>query len=172
MFFGVNERDVSLNEGNGMSSTHHGILLHVVFSTKHRHPHLADSWRDELFAVIGGIAKEQQALLLAAGGVEDHIHLLLKMHPKFAISDTLRTIKANSSGWINKENKIGCRHEWQRGYGAFSVSQSMVETVRSYLARQREHHQRQTFQDEYLEMLRRHQIEFNPQYVFDEEIVS
>ena len=155
-----------------MASTHHGLLIHVIFSTKLRYPLIRDSWRDDLFAYIGGIARDHKAALLASGGVEDHVHLLLKIHPSFAVADTVKLIKANSSRWINQERKVTARFTWQRGYGAFSVSQSQSGAVKRYLANQRVHHQRQTFRDEYLEILRRHAIEFDERYVFDEEVVA
>ena len=155
-----------------MSQTHHGVLIHVVFSTKLRYPLISDEWRDDLFAYIGGMAKDHKATVLASGGIEDHVHLLVKIHPSFAISDTVKLIKANSSRWINQQGKVNCRFEWQRGYGVFSVSQSMSETVKRYLAGQRKHHRQQDFRGEYLEMLRRHGVEFDERYVFDEEIVT
>jgi REP element-mobilizing transposase RayT len=153
-------------------STHHGILLHVVFSTKYRKPLLDDAWRDDLFAYIGGTVKDHKATLLKSGGIEDHIHLLLRIHPQFAISKTIQLLKSNSSKWINEEQKTTTEFRWQRGYGAFSVSQSMAETVKQYLANQREHHRHQSFEDEYLAMLRKHDVEFDPQYVFEMEIVT
>lgn len=116
-----------------MSSTHHGILIHVVFSTKQRFKLLHKDWRDDLFAYMGGIATEHKSKLLRSGGVEDHVHLLMKIHPKFAISDTIKLIKGNSSRWINDNKKIAARFEWQRGYGAFSVSESMSNTVKRYI---------------------------------------
>lgn len=153
-------------------SAHHGILLHVVFSTKYRKSVLADAWRDELFAYIGGTVKDHKSTLLKAGGIEDHVHLLLRIHPEFAISKTIQLLKANSSKWINDNRRTKEPFQWQRGYGAFSVSQSMSETVKDYLARQREHHAKKSFEDEYLDMLIKHQIEFDPQYVFEMEIVA
>lgn len=156
-----------------MSQTHHGVLIHVIFSTKHRYPHISNQWQNDLFAYLGGTggtAREHKATLLASGGIEDHVHLLLRIHPSFAIADTVRHLKANSSRWINEQRKVDCRFEWQRGYGVFSVSQSMSERVKQYIAQQRQHHQKQSFRDEYLEILSRHQVEFDPRYVFDEEI--
>ena len=153
-------------------STHHGILLHVVFSTKYRKPVLADQWRNELFGYIGGIVNDHKSTLLKAGGIEDHIHLLLRINPQFAISQTMQLLKSNSSKWINEQQKTKSKFSWQRGYGAFSVSQSMSEIVKRYIERQREHHKTQTFKDEYLTTLQKHQIEFDPKYVFEMEIVG
>ena len=153
-------------------ATHHGILLHVVFSTKYRKPWIKDDWRDDLLGYMGGTAKDHESLLLCSGGVEDHVHLLLKINPKFAISATIQLIKANASRWVNEEAKTNVKFSWQRGYGAFSVSESMAENVKCYVKNQREHHRKRTFRDEYLEILKRHQIEFDERYVFEEEIVA
>ena len=155
-----------------MSATHHGVLVHIVFSTKVRYLLLADDWRDELFAYIGGTARDHKATILKSGGIEDHIHLLAKIHPFFAISDTVKLLKANSSRWINEQRKVDAKFQWQRGYGVFSVSQSMANTVKRYIANQRQHHKNQSFRDEYLKLLRRHEIDFDERYVFDEEVVS
>ena len=153
-------------------STHHGILLHVIFSTKYRKPYLAEAWQDDLFAYIGGTVADHKATLLKAGGIEDHIHLLLKLHPQYAISKTLQLLKANSSKWINEQRKLTGRFEWQRGYGAFSVSQSMADVVKDYIGKQREHHRKTTFEMEYIAFLQRHGIDYDPQHVFEMEIVG
>jgi len=97
---------------------------------------------------------------------------LIKVSPKYAISSTIQLLKANSSRWINEQRKVNAKFSWQRGYGAFSVSESMAETVRDYIGNQRQHHQRQTFEEEYLEFLRRHRIEFDPRFVFEQEVVA
>ncbi len=153
-------------------SSHHGILVHLVFSTKYRKPYLRNEWRDDLFGYIGGTLKDHKAVLLKSGGIEDHVHLLIKFHPQFAIASTIQLLKANSSRWINETQQTPYKFQWQTGYGAFSVSQSMTDAVRPYLASQREHHQRVSFEDEYLRMLRLHGIEFDEQYVFEQEIVA
>ena len=153
-------------------STHHGILIHVIFSTKYRKKWIDSSWCDALYGYFGGTIREHDGILLSAGGVEDHVHLLVKASPKHAISATVQLLKANSSRWINENAKTGRRFSWQRGYGAFSVSESMAETVRRYIARQREHHSTRTFQEEYLEFLKRHRIDFDPRYVFEQELVG
>ena len=157
---------------NFFNTAYLSVLVHIVFSTKLRYSLLADDWRDELFAYIGGTAKDHKATILKSGGIEDHIYLLVKIHPSFAISDTVKLLKANSSRWINEQRKIDAKFQWQRGYGVFSVSQSMAERVTRYIADQREHHKIQSFADEYFELLRRHKIDFDERYVFDEEVVS
>jgi len=155
-----------------MPSTHSNLLMHVIYSTKNRCKLIQDDWRDELFAYIGGTVTEHKANLLQAGGIEDHIHLLIRTHPSYAIADTVRLIKANSSRWINGERKSRARFEWQKGYGVFSVSQSGRNDLTSYIQNQRDHHQRQPFEKEYLQILRLHEITFDEHYVFDEEIAG
>lgn len=123
-------------------------------------------------AYIGGTVNDHKASILCSGGIEDHVHLLAKIHPSFAISESVQLLKSNSSRWVNQQGKTESRFEWQRGYGAFSVSQSQAARVKSYIRNQREHHTRQSFRDEYLAILKRHEIEFDERYVFDEEIVA
>ncbi len=153
-------------------STHHGILLHVIFSTKYRRRYLHDAWREEVFAYIGGTVKDHKAALLKAGGIEDHVHLLLRIHPEFAISKTIQLLKTNASKWINEERKLPGRFQWQRGYGAFSVSQSMAEVVKAFISNQRAHHAQQTFEREYIGFLDKHKIQYDPKYVFESEFLA
>ena len=155
-----------------MPSTHSNLLVHMIFSTKNRLKLIADNWRPELFAYMGGAVHEHKASLLEAGGIEDHLHLLVRIHPSFAIAETVRLIKANSSRWINEQRKIEGKFEWQKGYGVFSVSQSGRDALSQYIRAQREHHSKQTFEDEYLRTLELHGIEFNLEYVFDEAITG
>jgi REP element-mobilizing transposase RayT len=105
--------------------------------------------------------------LSAAGGTADHIHLLASLSRTIAIADAVRTIKANSSGWIHKEFAKLSAFYWQEGYGAFAVSHSNVDQVKAYIAGQEEHHRARSFQDEYRELLRRHEIEWDEKYVWD-----
>ena len=154
-----------------MSNSHHGILVHVVFSTKHRRPLLDEAWTDELYSYIGGTVKDHKSKLLVAGGIEDHIHLLLKIHPSFAISKTIQLLKTNSSKWIKEKFRIN-QFEWQTGYGAFSVSQSQFKVVADNIRNQRQHHAKYDFKDEYLALLQKHGIEFDLKYVFDVETVA
>lgn len=155
-----------------MSSTLHGIFLHAVFSTKFRAKLIDETWADELYAYMGGVAADHKTIVLCSGGIEDHVHLLLKIHPSFAISDTMRLLKANSSRWINEKQQTLGRFEWQRGYGAFSVSHSQVKKVQRYIKNQRQHHKYVSFKEEYLAILQKHEIQYDERFVFDEEIVD
>ena len=155
-----------------MSNSYHGILLHIIFSTKYRLPLIDDSWKNDLYAYIGGTVTEHKSRLLDAGGIEDHIHLLLKIHPAFAISKTVQLLKSNSSRWINENHQVDQKFAWQSGYGAFSVSQSQYEVVANYIRNQRQHHEKLDFKDEYLAILQKHRLEFDLKYVFDDEVIA
>ncbi|HWG45766.1 MAG TPA: IS200/IS605 family transposase [Gemmataceae bacterium] len=143
------------------------VYLHVVFSTKHRQPILADEWRDELFRVMGGATNNLGCQSLIVGGVADHVHLLLALSRTITIADAVGKIKSTSSLWVNQTRGLSNAFHWQGGYGAFSVSQSNVEAVREYIRRQPEHHAKQSFQDELREWLRRFEIEWDERYVWD-----
>ena len=152
--------------------SYHGIFLHVVFSTKFRKPVLDDGCREDLFGYIGGTIREHKAELIVGGGVEDHVHLLVRINPKYAISATMKLLKANSARWINQEKKTRSKFQWQPGYGAFSVSKSGLKDVIAYIENQQEHHKKVSYQDEFLLLLKRYEIDFNPDYVFEEEVVG
>jgi REP element-mobilizing transposase RayT len=143
------------------------LNYHLIFSTKHRRPLIAATWQPRLFDYLGGILRGQGGVLLAAGGMPDHIHLLAAMSKSIAVTDALRDMKANSSKWVHETFPEQADFAWQTGYGAFTVSFSGLESVRRYLAGQAEHHRVRTFQEEFLELLRRHGIEFDEQYVWD-----
>ncbi len=153
-------------------STHHGILLHAIFSTKFRRKAVSKAWSDDLYAYFGGTAREHEATVLCSGGIVDHVHLLLKVNPKYAISSTIQMLKANSSRWINEGQRCEKKFAWQRGYGAFSVSESLADSVIRYIKNQSEHHRKLTFCEEYLKILRKHNLEFDERFVFEEEIVA
>lgn len=150
-----------------MSQSLAKVYLHVIFSTKNREPLLADEWRDELFCVLGGAANNLGCQSLIVGGVADHVHLLFQLGRTISIADAVGKVKSTSSLWI-RQNRIGLSgFHWQAGYGAFSVSQSNVESVRAYVFGQPEHHRRQSYQDEFREWLRRYEVQCDERYVWD-----
>jgi REP element-mobilizing transposase RayT len=140
---------------------------HIVFSTKHRKPCLTPSVRPELFAYMGGIARKRKSLLMEAGGIADHVHLLVAAHPTLCVSDLVRDIKSGSSRWMQENASTPQSFSWQSQYGSFSVSLSMEETVRAYIRSQEEHHRKQTFQDEFRILLKRHGFEWDERYVWN-----
>ena len=143
------------------------LHYHFVFSTKGRAPLLVAELRPRLFEYVGGVLRAHGGCLLAAGGVEDHVHLLAGLSRETAVAEALRLVKANSSKWLHDTGQVDPSFAWQAGYGAFTVSHSQLDVVRRYLAGQEEHHRRQTFQDEFRELLRRHGIEFDERYLWD-----
>ena len=141
------------------------VHVHIVFSTKGRLPTIGVEIRERLYAYIGGIIRNQNGALLAAGGTADHIHLLVQLGKQVSIADMIRDIKANSSRWVHEE--FSSDFAWQTGYGAFAVSFSNIEAVKKYIDHQEEHHRKRTYQEEFLELLKRHHIEFDERYLWD-----
>ena len=143
------------------------LYFHLIFSTKNRLPLLSDDIQPRLFEYLGGILRNQKGVLIAAGGIEDHVHLLVSLSRQASIADTLRDLKSNSSGWIHETFPELRLFAWQSGYGAFSVSFSAFKSVRRYLANQREHHQKRSFKEEFLEILKLHEMGYDERYVWD-----
>jgi putative transposase len=132
------------------------MYAHVIFSTKNREPSIETSWQSRLYEYIGGIAKGNNFVLLSAGGMPDHIHLLLSIGRELSVADIVRLVKSNSSKWIHETIPGKGSFAWQAGYGAFSVSQSGLASVKTYIAGQDQHHRRMTFQEEFLAFLKKH----------------
>ena len=148
-----------------MAGSFTSLHIHIVFSTKERRPILTPRLRDLLFPYIAGIVHAEKGHLVEAGGIDDHIHLLVQLHQQPSIADCARLIKSNSSKWLREDHDdrwLG----WQDGYGAFSVSQSNVPDVRTYIQNQEQHHARTSFQDEFRSLLKRHNIPFDEQYIW------
>jgi putative transposase len=142
------------------------LHCHIVFRTKHRQAQISRELQPRLFEYIGGILRNHFSCLVAAGGMPDHVHLLVSLGRTFAVADIVRIIKSNSSAWAHKDVGVP-EFDWQDGYGAFAVSYSNIDPVKLYIANQEEHHRRITFQDEFREFLRRHDLEWDERYVWD-----
>lgn len=140
-----------------MSHTYYQLRYHVVFSTKDRLPLIQRTWESRLHKYIGTVLHSEDAGLMAAGGIEDHIHLLIWAKPTHAPANLVRSLKANSSRWV-RDTLEERRFSWQAGYGIFTVSHSTTPSIENYIRTQREHHERFTFQEEFREMLRRHEM--------------
>jgi putative transposase len=145
------------------------VVIHIVYSTKHRKPWLKDSdLRSDLYAYNASILKDNvDSPALLIGGVEDHIHLLCLLSRKHAIMDVIQESKTETSKWMKKQGAQYRDFHWQAGYGAFSVSQSNVEQVKQYIANQEEHHRKMSFQDEFRAMCHQHGIAIDERYVWD-----
>ena len=134
-----------------MPLSHICLFVHIIFSTKNRLPLIESTWQDRLHAYLGGIVKGMDAMPLAIGGIEDHVHLLASLKSKHHLDVFLRELKADSSGWVRKE--LTKNFKWQKGYGAFSVSPNSVDGVKKYILNQEKHHRNKSFEEEYVELL-------------------
>jgi len=151
-----------------MPNTHQQLLYHIVFSTKNRKPYLTnEGHRVKVFAYMAGIAKNLDGFALEIGGWVDHAHLLVRIPAKIAISDFIGRLKANTSKHVNATSGIINKFGWQEGFGAFSVSVSQKNNVARYIHGQAKHHSQETFKDEYIRLLDKHGIEYDPRYVWD-----
>ncbi|HEX4589840.1 MAG TPA: IS200/IS605 family transposase [Gemmataceae bacterium] len=143
------------------------VLVHVVFSTKNRAPLITPELAPKLYGYIHGIIAAGSGTLLIAGGVADHVHLLVALGRETSIADLVRLVKSNSSGWVHETFPVLRDFAWQSGYGAFSVSRSERDRVTKYIETQAEHHKTLSFQDEFRELLCRHELEWDERYVWD-----
>lgn len=151
-----------------MSSTHQQLLYHLIFSTKNRKPYLAnEEKRREVFGYMAGVAKNLGGFALKIGGWVDHVHLLVRIPAKVSVSDFVGRLKASTSKHVNETSGQMLKFGWQDGYGAFTVSVSQKDRVAEYVRSQEQHHQRETFQDEYIGLLKKHEVEFDPRYVWN-----
>lgn len=150
-----------------MANTYTQMYIQIVFAVKRRQNLIQKKWKDELHKYICGIVNGKGQKVYAIGGVEDHIHLLVSIKPNIAISDLVRDIKANSSKWINENEFVSGKFQWQEGFGAFSYAQSQLDNVIAYINNQEQHHQKKTFKGEYLTLLQKFDIEYDEKYLFD-----
>jgi len=148
-----------------MSHTSGNILLHFIFSTQGRRPLISTEFRDELFAYLGGIIREMNGTALIINGESDHVHMLIRARPVHSAAEIVRVVKANSSRWVRA--KHSARFGWQTGYGVFSVSESNVAAVTAYIAGQQEHHNKHSFQEEFVTFLKKNHIEYDERYIWD-----
>jgi len=149
-----------------MGSTLTNLIYHVVFSTKNRESIINIEIRDELYRYMGGIIKGEGGVLIQIGEMPNHIHIVLKLKPVHRLSDIMQKVKGNSSKWINEQNRLVSRFGWQDGYGAFTVSESQVPVVVKYVKEQEKHHSNFSFQDEFIQILKRHQVDYNEKYLW------
>jgi REP element-mobilizing transposase RayT len=148
-----------------MSHTYVNNLIHVVFSTKGRRPLLTADICGDLYPYLGGIAREAGAKTLAVGGTTDHVHALLLLPATLTLARAIQMLKGSSSRWLHERFPQQADFEWQQGYGAFSVSNSLVERTVSYIHRQAEHHRKRTFEDELRAILETQGISYDERYL-------
>lgn len=148
-----------------MSHTSGNILLHFIFSTQGRRPLIKPGFRVDLFAYLGGIVREMNGTALIVNGTADHVHMLARLRPVHSAAEVVRIMKANSSRWAHE--KWGHEFGWQTGYGVFSVSESNGEAVKKYIAEQEEHHQKHSFQEEFVAFLKKNNVAYDERYIWD-----
>lgn len=147
-----------------MSHTYISDLVHCVFSTKQRRNLIGDDVRDDLWAFLGGIARKNGFKALIVGGTENHVHILLSLPATMPLAKAMQLIKGASSRWMNE--KGAGDFAWQEGYGAFTVGISQKEHTMAYIRSQAEHHRKRSFEEEFLGFLKKHGVEYDPQYVW------
>ena len=150
-----------------MANTYSQIYIQIVFSVKGRTNLISSKNREELHKYITGIVRNRNQKLLSIFAMPDHTHLLIGLTPNIAISDLVRDIKAGSSKFITESKWVKGKFSWQEGYGAFSYSKGQIDSVINYILNQEEHHKKKTFQEEYIYLLQKFEIEYNEKYLFE-----
>jgi putative transposase len=143
------------------------ILIHLIFSTKNREPFITTAVEKELHPYMAKIFRELKSPSLAIDGTSDHLHMLFALSRVMKIADLVEEVKTESSKWIKTKGPEFRNFHWQSGYGAFSIGQSQVNAVKRYISRQKIHHQRVTFQEEYRKFLKSYGIDYDERYVWD-----
>ena len=151
-----------------MSNTYTQIHIQTVFAVKFREALISSEWNERLYQYMTSIINDQGHKTLAIGGVANHVHLLFGFRPTQSLSSLMLRVKRETSEWINRERLTNFRFQWQNGYGAFSYSKSHVPRVIRYLLNQEAHHAKKSFREEYLEMLRKNEVEFDERFIFED----
>ncbi|MFC6095256.1 IS200/IS605 family transposase [Flavobacterium qiangtangense] len=153
-----------------MPNTYTQIHIHFVFAVKFRNGLINENFKISLYKYITGIIKNNDHKLLAIGGMPDHIHILIGFRATQSMSDLMKDVKQSSSKWINENKFVNGHFQWQEGFGAFSYSKSQISDVIKYIENQEIHHQKKTFREEYLEILKKFDVEYDEKYIFNELI--
>ena len=150
-----------------MANTYTQLYIHLVFAVHGRQHMVTETVRERVQQYLCGIAHDRQHKVLAIYCMPDHTHLLVGLHPDQSIAELVQLLKSNSSKWLNENRLLPGRFEWQRGYGAFSYAKSQLDNVINYILTQPEHHKRISFREEYLDILKRFEVEYDPRYLFN-----
>ena len=150
-----------------MPNTFSQIYLQFVFAVQHRQSLIPQEHKEELHKYITGLVQNRKAKMLAVNCMPDHVHLFVGFKPTVLISDFVKEIKVESNEFINKQNWVKVKFNWQEGYGVFSYSQSQIDAVVKYVLNQEKHHQKRSFKQEYLELLEKFEISFEQRFLFD-----
>ena len=150
-----------------MANTYSQIYIQLVFAVNGRHSLIPKSNKEDLHKFISGLVQKREQKMLSIFCMPDHAHMLIGLEPKLAISDLVRDIKAGSSKFINDSNWLNRKFSWQEGFGAFSYSKSQIDQVIKYILNQEQHHYKRTFKEEYLDLLKKFEIEYDEKYLFE-----
>ena len=150
-----------------MARSFHQNFAHVIFSTKGRAPMITGDIEPKLHAYLGGTVRDLGGQPIRINGMEDHVHLIVQTPKQMTDSDFMRELKANSSKWMKSQSPAFRQFSWQLGYGWFSVSKSTVDEVVAYIGRQKEHHRKMTFKEEFRSLLERSGVEFDERYLWE-----
>lgn len=148
-----------------MANTYTKMYIQFVFAVQDRASLIQSSWKNERYKYITGIVQNNKHKLIAINGMPNHIHIFVGYKPHQLIPDLLQDIKGDSSGWINNKGFIKGKFRWQEGYGAFSYSHSHIDRVVKYIMNQEQHHKKQTFREEYIELLSKFNIDYDEKYI-------
>ncbi|PIE50783.1 MAG: transposase [Flavobacteriales bacterium] len=151
-----------------MPNTYVQIYIQAIFGVKYRKALIKKDFKKKLCAVIGNLINETGCRTIIVNGVEDHIHCFFALKTTLSLSDVMKSVKAKSSKWINDNHFLEERFEWQRGFGAFSYHQTMIDKVYRYVENQEEHHKTRTFKEEYTAMLQKFEVDYNENYYFED----
>jgi REP element-mobilizing transposase RayT len=150
-----------------MANTYTQCYFHLVFAVKNRDALIQKSWKDELEKYITGAVQNHKHKLLAINSMPDHTHIFIGYNINQTIPNLIEEIKTSSNAWIRNEKKSKFKFDWQKGYGAFTHSHSQIDNVVKYILNQQEHHKKKPFREEYLDILKKNEIEFKNEYVFE-----
>ena len=150
-----------------MAGTFSQIYIQIVFAVKNRDALIRPEWESELFKYITGIVQNKEQKMLIINGTSNHIHFLIGMKPTCCMSDLVREIKKSSNTFIKEKRLTRYNFQWQEGYGAFSYSHSALDQVIQYIQQQKEHHKKKTFQKEYIDFLKKFNVDFKDEYLFE-----
>ena len=149
-----------------MANTYTQIFIHAVFAVQTRKMLINPAWETDLHQYISGIVRKNGHKLIAINGMPDHLHVFVGMKPNQSLSDLMQDIKADSSKWINQKKLLSVKFNWQKGFGGFSYATSQVDSLVKYINNQKQHHQKIDFIHEYLEILKKFNVDFDPKYIF------
>ena len=149
-----------------MANTYTQIHIQTVFAVQNRESLISNQWKIDLYKYISGIIQNHDHKVLQINGMSDHIHILFGMRPTQSLSDLMKQVKQDSSKWINQNTIVKGKFSWQAGYGAFSYSKNDLTKVINYIKNQEDHHKLKTFHEEYLELLKEFEINFEDRFLF------